>query len=509
MTAEPTCRRSVSTPHNRATDLAFQPASERFVWITDGGRRVGLIDRDKATLEWIAPHPGIDPPRPPAISRVYHAPAFQGGRIVLQWWLDDGAGQRVDDSQPLKGPFGVLRTHPRSRRPKTRLQFQTDSNNKLMIVATHAYEGDDRIAGRHVVRLGFDPAFNSYVAVVEAELAAPDPYLAEFVNLYAGGVYDNRANRKRYQCTIWQHPDGRYVRWAHNPVSYLAPGMNDRTGERRISTGGFIGYFSDPLGNPAVELIAADPAVSAATCCNLYDEHLICHAPKNLRDGLYHWRVHFRFFSIPIELARHIVEQSQPVHLRTDEQRVDAVLTDAAGDDAPLGRRYLYNPRFPEFQFGRVNDFERPVPCDRLVVGNMIWASANPDNPVYWDESIGHSGHRSIRLTGTPSRPGARTRLAGGPSLHLEGSQTYRLSGWVRTEGVTGAGASIRMDVIGSHADDPPNTIHRTDALNGTIPWMRVEKVFRVSPDAELGWLYLELDGPGVAWFDDVAMEAI
>lgn len=71
----------------REVDLAFQRVDERFVWITDRGVRVGLLDLDEYTLEWVAPHPGQPPAWPAEIPPLYHAPTYQGGRIILQWWV--------------------------------------------------------------------------------------------------------------------------------------------------------------------------------------------------------------------------------------------------------------------------------------------------------------------------------------------------------------------------------------------------------------------------------------
>ena len=57
----------------RQVDLALDVIGDRFIWVTDHGERVGLIDKDEAILEWIAPHPGIDAPGPRAVPAVYHA----------------------------------------------------------------------------------------------------------------------------------------------------------------------------------------------------------------------------------------------------------------------------------------------------------------------------------------------------------------------------------------------------------------------------------------------------
>jgi len=63
---------------DRQVNLAFDRADDRFIWITDHGERVGLVDQDEAILEWVAPHPGIEPPGP----RSYPPSAQTAGRIA-------------------------------------------------------------------------------------------------------------------------------------------------------------------------------------------------------------------------------------------------------------------------------------------------------------------------------------------------------------------------------------------------------------------------------------------
>ena len=216
---------------------------------------------------------------------------------MLQWWLDDGEGWRRDASEPLSEPFasckttvdrGDLEREYKSANSQRRDRLQCDS--RLRRRRSHRW--------RHRVRFGFDRTFQQLRRRSRGRADAPDPYLAEFSNLYAGGVYDNRPATKRYQCTIWNHPDGRWLRWPHNPVSYLTPGMNSREGERRIAAGGFIGYFADPHSNPVVEILNAEPAVAAATCSNLYDEHLLRLRTGNQQTAFTVGALSYRFFSV-------------------------------------------------------------------------------------------------------------------------------------------------------------------------------------------------------------------
>jgi hypothetical protein len=98
------------------------------------------------------------------------------------------------------------------------------------------------------------------------------------------------------------------------------------------------------------------------------------------------------------------------------------------------------------------------------------------------------------------------TAKATGPTPHLDPDTDYRLSGWILCENVTGE-ARIRFDEIGFHARDGADHSHRAGPVNGTCDWTYVECLFRTPPDAQFGWLYLDIEGTGQAWFDDVAVE--
>jgi len=498
----------------RKADLRFEPVDDCFVWVLDGDTRVGLIDMKGATLEWVAPHPDKAPPRPAEIPQPYHAPSYQGGRVILQWWINDSG-----DGFTLIGG-STWRTHPVPGRPmkdwpasekgtkfkpKMEWTFGESGGSEITFVISESYPHDERIRGSHEVRLYYDPLPDSYVADVNAQLESPDSYITEYVNLYAGGIYDTRPGCKRYSCTVWTNPDGRMIRWPHNPVGYMTPGMNDRD-ERSVAQGGFIGYFADPHTNPVVEVLHSNPPTACATCCNLYDEHLLFHMQKKQDAGPYKWEARFRFFSIPVGAAEGLLRQSEPIRYGVDPTRPDPVQSESDRDDTDLHSSILYNPQIPGFFYGRVNDFEEPIPYDQVVTAPGLFVSLSPEHEVYWDSSSGHSGTRSIRLRGRCPDEVVQAKISAGPTPHLYGDLTYRLSGWIRCEGVTGIGARVRFDEIGFRPRDG-GTSHIAGPATGDTDWIYFESLFTTALDTEFGWLYLELEGPGQAWFDDIALE--
>ena len=114
----------------------------------------------------------------------------------------------------------------------------------------------------------------------------------------------------------------------------------------------------------------------------------------------------------------------------------------------------------------------------------------------------------TIRLRGADAGGSVTATLSAGPSPHIYADKTYRISGWILCEGVTGPGARIRFSEIVFRPRDP-GIDHFAGTATGTGDWTYFEQVFTSGPAAELGWLYLELDGPGQAWFDDIALEEV
>ncbi len=491
---------TVHHPH-----LSFDHVDERYVWITDAGKRVGLIDRKECTLEWVAPHPGVPSIRPAEIPPVYHAPTYQGGRIIAQWWLTPRHGLRHLPGAPWRQPWDALPARGedldlRKFKPSCAWTFGDGHGEQLSFRIDETFDLPGSPRGCHRFTIGYDPAANSYVAEVDAEIEGTAGCIVELANFYAGGVYDTRPDRKRHQATIWQHPDGRLVRWPHHPAGYRSPGMNDPEGERRIADRGFTGYFADPYTNPVVEFVQTSSPLTAATCSNIYDEHLL----MLTEEATDRCTVTFRLYSVTEPVARAIVARSEPIRFGLDPALPNPVATDVTVTDKDLSRRVNYNPQYPVVRHGCVNTFEAMPPLDQTVPGNVLFVSLNPEHDIWWADDCGHSGNRSIRLRSRDPQGSTGTR-GNGPTPHLDANTRYRISGWIKCEGVTG-GARIRFDEICFYPRDKA-AAHLAGPLSGTCDWTYVECVFTTLPSTQFGWYYLDLEGAGQAWFDDVKLE--
>jgi len=490
----------LGSPHDPYTPhLSLVRHDERFVWVCDNGVRIGLIDQQWASIEWLAPHPGEPSIRPAEMPPLYHAPTFQGGRLICQWWLTNYGGWRTEPNEPLAPPVGVIQNSRTKLRPQCEWQWLTQEGKELRFIIDQSFAEDASVRGQHDVTLRYDPATNSYVADVEMVLDAAEPYYAEALNLYTAGLYDTRPERKRYQWTCWSHPSGRQLRFAHSPVHVLTPGLNDSRGVRRIASPGFIGFYSDPHSNPTLQIHEANCKLSAATCCNLYDEHLVC-LPSSEKPSQYKLRC--RFGSLPAMVAQKLVEDAVDIDLGTDFDRRDVFLNDAEASDDDLGLRIVHSPSFPSFRTECVNDFEEPIRAGELFAGAYIFASQSPQHLVYWDTQIGYSGGRSIRLR---SDGGITETRNHGPTPHVEPDTHYTLKCYIRCRNLRGKGAMVALDQIGTKRQEA-QLRHIAGPVRGDCDWTCVETSFRTASDTHLVWLRLVLDGVGEAWFDDLSL---
>ena len=148
------------------------------------------------------------------------------------------------------------------------------------------------------------------------------------------------------------------------------------------------------------------------------------------------------------------------------------------------------------FRQGVVNDFETPIPAGTLYVGCM-WGHG-----VRLDTRTGRSGTCSLRVSGAEAQP-----IHGGTALHVETRRRYRLSGWVRTRGVTG-GAFLRLNQVFWNWHDVRDS-QQSEILTGDNDWTRLEIEFKPVAGDPFAVPGLVVEGRGTAWFDDLALQEI
>jgi len=117
-----------------------------------------------------------------------------------------------------------------------------------------------------------------------------------------------------------------------------------------------------------------------------------------------------------------------------------------------------------------------------------------------WAQAVARSGVRCVCITSLDGTDSAWSAL-----VKVRPHTRYRLSGWIKTEGVvpiTGLGALLNVHGISASAGG-------TQALTGTRDWTRVHKEFMTSREEEIQINCLfggRGTATGKAWFDDVGL---
>jgi len=167
-------------------------------------------------------------------------------------------------------------------------------------------------------------------------------------------------------------------------------------------------------------------------------------------------------------------------------------MTPASADDVDLS-----NPGFEQIEPGGA------------VIGWRLDASSSSDGAALARVTdVMHDGVGSSRLT----VPGHGTATAVSDPVRLEVGKLYRLSGWIRTEGVesdpmsrypTAVPACLSMEAL-------PFTMH-SSAVGGNSDWTRVDQLFIAVAAEDRVRLHLGYNGTarGTAWFDDLRLAQV
>ena len=134
------------------------------------------------------------------------------------------------------------------------------------------------------------------------------------------------------------------------------------------------------------------------------------------------------------------------------------------------------------------------------------------------DPMVGHNGAGSVKIE--KSTEGEESWFTEGVwgfpySFDKVLGKTYRLSGFIKTENVTGEAYIANKQY--QHATPGDYTLHKSECVTGTSDWTEVSVTFvaqeRFFPDGSrqrcIDHFYLTLNGKGTVWFDDVKLEEI
>lgn len=425
----------------RAPAFRLEPVGKRKQWhyICDGDRHVGLIGEDVQLFDKEAKYSG---------SKVDNTCFADGARLCL-----------------TMGPFQPFRNEiPRITSRK--LTITKDRGDSIEF--KHEQVHSEGYAGSIEFRVVWDERLG-HVIYANSHFVMPEPKEIEFNNSMAGWVSDLRDRQKRWQKTVrGRLADGRIVFVYHSPVNLPRD---------EVQPGGFLGFVTEERMNPFMELIETSGPVFFATCSVWYDQHMVMKAPQvKEADGMYHLRARYRLLSVPAAVAREL----------------EAVAVDSS--TLPGARPHLTRSGFV---LNKVNDFETFLPSDR-VCNAAIWQHIEPST------GEAHSGKYSLAVHGPgPGKVKVASPIGGGPPLPGTKGKSYRLSAWVKTEGLKDGGAYLQ--VSGWRGTSPERFTSVTEPkLAGDHDWTRLQIAF--GPMGGGMSIKLCAEGTGTAWFDDVEL---
>lgn len=132
----------------------------------------------------------------------------------------------------------------------------------------------------------------------------------------------------------------------------------------------------------------------------------------------------------------------------------------------------------------------------------QIYATGTKHKYTY--PEIGRSGGPSMAIEYPIREIGKMASLI--QSTQIDTTKKYKLSGWIKTENIKGAGASIKVDwkdATGKYLGE--STIMKRQV--GTISWKYFGGDVLPDPDADKAVIVLDLkDCSGKVWFDDVSI---
>ena len=343
------------------------------------------------------------------------------------------------------------------------------------------------------LRVSYDPAWGRYRYQITIDARKMDPDGFEGFNLMTAGALEDRPEKRRWTHSVWENPDGKLRRIVHSNTLFQCTdfgGMRDGGGPWRGRNlpypKAWMAYAAYPTFNPAVLIHRTTIPLQAATCSQLFDEHIVWSraGQDNLcEDGYFHYHMDLEFVNLSATLAKELLEQA------TD----------------PVRPKKWWNETVAlPFHMDIENSFETNVDPWQPEECPILEMPRDDKSAVCWCDDTAHSGTHSIRLS--KKEMGRLQIFPTGAVCKVNSKTKYRLSAWVKTEQVIGA---AKIELAG-YAYTYNNISHKAASceLRNSSDWTRLEVELDSGEQAYI-MPYMVLEGTGTAWFDDVMLEKI
>ncbi len=350
------------------------------------------------------------------------------------------------------------------------------------------------------LELTYDAELPSYVFDVRTRVTirpgrAAAMFARDFRGLEFGDILPAGCNarfppygNKRYQWYVYKGRDGQLYKLPHN---------HSNGPERRgilYAKDGFMAFLLEPDYNPVVHFVGDSALhVFSEICWAMYDVHFKFVRSKQIElvTAEKPLEVHYRVYSISQAEAKRMLEQAA---------------WDPKLDDPAI--------RAPLYATDGVNHFE-PSDEYRRPTDAYCWQAS--DANCTWDWTTGYRSKGSLTI-GRSTEQGASRWLAERAlrelrvyDLKAPFTGRYRIRAMVRTKEVTGAvrlgWTFLGATPAGPRKDRRPQ--YSTRQLRGTNDW--TELILETSPGAPAAGarVFLEQQGAGQCWFDDVEIRPV
>ncbi len=377
------------------------------------------------------------------------------------------------------------------------LEVEGHGTDRLRLVLRTRDRGGVATA-RHVVTCSYDATTESYVYDFECNLRVHSSEALEhdasvrleysdpwYVDIPAPAVeFPGMWEKRPYTHILCERADASVQKIPLNHAGITAHGFSTP-----VRPGGLLLPVFDAGANVAIEFVGETARQSHIGVCNWgYDIHLVADTPREaLCDPILR---EFRIFLCRDDRARRLIEAADPV------PEIEC-----------MGMKEL-----PLYE--RKTSFEKPCALSQPPPGTTdAWSWMPAGEGLSYEQNFGRSDNYSLKIDRPTPGLSQWRMIYEGEGGFMEPWPDYigfRVSGYVRTDDVTGRGAGISLRWQRYNQEQIYACVH-SRLLSGTNDWtpVSVELHGRHPADSNAICIALMQDGAGTCWFDDLHVERI
>jgi hypothetical protein len=465
-----------------------------------------------------------------------HKPVFTwkvlGGSVTPEQWIYDGDTPiAMFENRTVEQPGLQLMFFNRSAKPLALRHLKLTPDGKPLIEYVHLYDKFDPICtdklvgltvtgqntdkltvkfvsedafkvatSTRVLTLTYDNARGTYIYDIDGNLKLNSPYFVNgasfgfeycdpwFVGCPGPAVEFPGMWDRRYQYFLTEDADGSVKKY---PINHY---ITSYKGGFKFKPDGLFVTAYEPDGNPAIQFVGQTADVSSMGICWWgYDYHM---SRGVSFDGIFTpMPFHFRFFQCPDSYVKDLMSKSVTPPLADNEKQ--------PFDEYPI--------------YERKGSFDKGLKLNEVYKGKTdpFWWSLIGKGGI-WDKTTGRTDKFSLKISKTETGVSKWQTTQGDGEGYFTEPWTpcngYKVSCWVKTDGVTGRGSAVAIQYhVPNSAQRYPVIASKT--ITGTSGWTKLEvEVGSPAPyPPEVGALMIMLqqDGAGTTWFDDLEVSPI